>query len=314
MRRRRLSDRATYRVIEGIFLVYYFILRFLPRDSFRRIATPTLRTIVRVLIPHRRIVKNLHAAFGRAYSNETKDGVARGVQENFTRALVDCFLQLADPGRVGRKIAIEGSENLVSALARGKGVIALGAHIGNFVFVGTRLGMQGYRVSTLFRVPEDQRLRSIIDRHLPAFHQQIIPSRPRRAAIWRITEALKKNEIVFILGDNLKKGKVETSLFGQRVHTPRGPVSLALRTGAALVPMHLVRQYDGKLRLIIEGELLLIRSGSVYENVSDNTRRIVRYLEGLIGRYPDQCNWLTVRLRKAPRAAAPKKAALNFNE
>jgi KDO2-lipid IV(A) lauroyltransferase len=314
MTHRRLSDRITYRAIEGIFLVYHFLLRFLPRDGFRRVATPTLRIIVRVLIPRRRIVKNLDVAFGRSYSNETKDGLARGVQENFTRALVDCFLQLADPERSRRKIEIEGLDNLEGALARGKGVIALGAHIGNFVFVGTRLGLQGYPVATLFRVPEDQRLRSIIDRHLPAFHQQIIPSRPRRAAIRCISEALKKNEIVFILGDNLKKGKVETSLFGQRVHTPRGPVSLALRTGAALVPMHLVRHYDGKLRLVIEPELLLIRGGKVYENVSDNTRRIVRYLEGLIGRYPDQWNWLTVRLRKAPRAAARKAVALNFNE
>ena len=163
-------------------------------------------------------------------------------------------------------------------------------------------------------MPEDNRLRCLIDRHLPAFQQRIIPSRPRRVAIRRIIEALKTNEIVFILGDNLKKGKVETSLFGQRVHTPRGPVSLALRTGAVLVPMHLVRQYDGKFRLIIEPEVLLITGGSMYEDINDNTRNIVRSLEGLIGRYPDQWNWLTVRMRKAPRAATPKDAALNFNE
>jgi Kdo2-lipid IVA lauroyltransferase/acyltransferase len=313
MRRRRLCDRLTYRAIEGLFLVYYFLLRLLPRGGFRRVAAPTLRIVVSVLIPRRRIIKNLDMAFGRAYSNETKDGVASGVQENFTRGLIECFLQIADPERARRKIDIEGLDNLKNALGRGKGVIALGAHIGNFVFVGTRLGMQGYRVSTLFRVPEDTRLQSIVDRHLPAFHQQIIPSRPRRAAIRRITEALKKNEIAFILGDNLKKGKVETSLFGQRVHTPRGPVSIALRTGAALVPMHLVRQYDGKFRLVIEPELLLIRGASVYEDVSDNTRRIVRYLEGLIGRYPDQWNWLTVRMRKTPRAARSKESALNFN-
>jgi KDO2-lipid IV(A) lauroyltransferase len=314
MNRRRLFDRLAYRAIEGLFLTCYFFLRLLPRDSFRRIAAPTLRIIVRALIPRRRIVNNLHAAFGRSYSNETKAGVARGVQENFSRALLDCFLQLSDRERARRKIDIEGLEHLASALARGKGVIALGAHIGNFVLVGTRLGMQGYPVSTLFRMPEDTRLRCLIDRHLPAFHQRIIPSRPRRAAIRRIIEALKANEIVFILGDNLKKGKVETSLFGQRVHTPRGPVSLALRTGAALVPMHLVRQYDGKFRLIIEPEVLLIRGGSVYEDINDNTRSIVRYLEGLIGRYPDQWNWLTVRMRKAPRAATPKDGALNFNE
>lgn len=315
MRARPAIDRLAYRAIEGLFLVYSFLLRWLPSKIFRRIAAPTLRAIVRVLIPRRRIVRNLSAAFGRTYSAATKVGLARGVQENFTRALIDCLLQLADPERARRKVTIEGLENLAAAAAKGKGVIAFGAHIGNFVLVGTRLGMEGFRVSTLFRMPADNRLKAIIERHLPSFYQQVISSRPRRAAIGRIAGALKRNEIVFILGDNLKRGKVETTLFGQLVHTPRGPVSLALRTGAALVPMYLVRNYDGKLRLIIEPELLLIRGGSVYEDVSGNTRRIVGYLEALIGRYPDQWNWLTVRMRKRPRVAVAHNAARNiFNE
>jgi Kdo2-lipid IVA lauroyltransferase/acyltransferase len=315
MRRGRSVDRITYRAIEVLFLVYNFLVRSLPADVFRRIAAPTLRLIVRVIIPRRRIVKNLTAAFGRSYSAATKAGLARGVQENFTRALIDCFLQLADPERARRKVTIEGLENLRAACAKGKGVIALGAHIGNFVLVGTRLGMEGFRVSTLFRMPADERLTAIIERQLPFFYQHVISSRPRGSAVLRIVRSLKRGEIVFILGDNLKKGKVETSLFGQRVHTPRGPVSLALRTGAALVPMYLVRNYNGKLRLIIEPELLLIRGGSVYEDVSGNTRRIVGYLEALIGRYPDQWNWLTVRMRKLPRAAAANKEARSiFNE
>jgi KDO2-lipid IV(A) lauroyltransferase len=301
MRPRRAADRLAYRAIELSFLAFRFFLQALPANTFRRLATPTLRFIVRVLIPQRRIVKNLHAAFGRSYSAATKAGLARGVQENFVRSLIDCFLQLDDPERAQRKVAVEGIAHLEAALVKGKGVIALGAHIGNFVLVGTRLGTEGYRVATLFRMPDDERLRALIERHLPLFHQQVIPSRPRRAAIRTMAEKLKRNEIVFILGDNLKQGKVESLLFGRRVYTPRGPVSLALRTGAALLPMYLVRGYDGRLRLVIEPELLLIRGGSVYEDVSGNTRRIVGYLEGLIGRYPDQWNWLTVRMRKNPR-------------
>jgi Kdo2-lipid IVA lauroyltransferase/acyltransferase len=314
MRERRVGDRLAYRSLEGLFLAYRFLLRSLPADIFRRAAAPSLRLIVRVLIPRRRIVKNLSAAFGRSYSAATKEGFARGIQENFTRNLIDCFLQLGDPERARRKITIEGIQNLEAAIAKGKGVIALGAHIGNFVLAGTRLGIEGYPVSTLFRMPDDERLRALIDRHLPYFHQQVIPSRPRGAAIRRITEALKRNEIVVILGDNLKKGKVETSLFGRAVHTARGPASLALRTGAALVPMYLVRHYNGKLRLVIEPALLLIRSGSVYEDVSGTTHRIVGYLEGLIGRYPDQWNWLTVRMRKNPRATVPDRAREDLNE
>ena len=71
-----------------------------------------------------------------------------------------------------------------------------------------------------------------------------------------------------------------------------------MRSEAALVPMYLIRNYRGDLQLVIDSEILLIRNGNVYEDVTENTRQIVRYLEGLIGRYPDQWNWLTVRLKR----------------
>jgi KDO2-lipid IV(A) lauroyltransferase len=148
-------------------------------------------------------------------------------------------------------------------------------------------------------------MQGIIERHLSSFHQRVIPSRPRRLAARRVLEALKRNEIVFILGDNLKKGKVETFFFGQRVPSPRGPVSLARRSGAPLVPMYLIRNYHGGLQLIIEPELLLIGNGNVYEDILSHTRQVVRHLESLIGRYPDQWNWLTVRMKRQ-RARTPE--------
>jgi len=108
----------------------------------------------------------MSAAFGETYSAATKNGLAKGVQDHFARNLMDCFLQLVDPEHARRSVTIEGLENLDAALARRNGIIGLGAHIGNFVLVGTRLGMEGYPVSTLFRLLEDERLKAIIARHL----------------------------------------------------------------------------------------------------------------------------------------------------
>lgn len=52
------------------------------------------------------------------------------------------------------------------------------------------------------------------------------------------------------------------------------------------------------MNLIIAPEIVLVRSGSLGEDIATNTRHMVRYLECLIGKYPDQWNWLTVRLNK----------------
>ncbi|HZA55422.1 MAG TPA: lysophospholipid acyltransferase family protein, partial [Candidatus Udaeobacter sp.] len=121
---------------------------------------------------------------------------------------------------------------------------------------------------------------------------------PKRTAVNRILDALKRNEIVYILGDNLKKGRIEALLFGQRVPSPRGPISLALRSGASLVPMYLIRNYEGRLNLIIEPELSIARNGNLVRDIEDNTKAVVSYLERLIRQYPDQWNWLTIRLTR----------------
>lgn len=289
---------TVYRLLEGATLTLVALSRILPPYLFEGLSAPPLRAVIHVLVPRRRVRRNLQAAFGAAYSPSTIKGLAKGVQDHFTKNLLDCFRHMAEPDRTLETIIVEGMDNLQDALAKGKGVIALGAHIGNFVLVGARLGMVGYKFHTLFRVPPEKRLRDFIDRHLPSFHQRVIPSRPRRLAVKRILEALKRNEIVFILGDNLKKGEIETILFGQKVPSPRGPISLALRSGAPVVPMHLIRNYDGGLRLIIEREIVMSRNGSMSHDITENTRQIVRYLEELIRRYPDQWNWLTVKMRK----------------
>lgn len=298
MKSKQIYQWLLYRVLEGSFYSLLFLVRSLPVSVFQPVATRLLRLFIGFLIPLRRIIKNLDAAFGERYSLATKKGMAKGVQEQYAKNLIDCLFQFKSPGRVREAVAVEGLDNLKAALDKGKGVIALGAHIGNFVLAGARLGAEGYPFSTLFRIPQEERIKEIVYRYLPFFHQQIIPSRPKRAAVKKILSALKRNEIVFILGDNLKKGKVETLLFGQPVPSPRGPVSLALRSGAALVPLYLVRNYQGGLQLVIEPEVPLTRNGNLGRDIAHGTQAIVRHLERLIRRYPDQWSWLTVRMRR----------------
>ncbi len=296
MKIRKLFQKLLYRTCEAAFYFFYTLLKPLSPSVFSKVAYPFLWLFVSLVIPKRRVVKNLSAAFGESYSLATKKGLARGVQEQFIQNLLDCFGQISDHEHARRTITIAGMEYLQSALQGGKGVIALGAHIGNFVLLGTRVGLEGHRFHTLFRIPDDRRIKKAIARYLPHYHQSVIPSLPRRAAVRSILAALKRNEIVYILGDNLKKGRIEALLFGQRVPSPRGPVSLALRSGAPLVPMYLVRQYHGAMELVIEPEVEMVRNGALANDIAENTQRVVLYLESLIRRYPDQWNWLTVRM------------------
>ena len=298
MARKKWYRKILYRLSVAVFYFFYGLRCLISPAVFCWVSRPFLRLFILFVIPKKRIVRNLTAAFGKCYSDASKDGLARGVQDHFRENLLDCLLQLANPEYVRRSISVSGIEHLESALKNGQGAIALGAHIGNFVLLGTRIGLEGHGVHTLFRIPRDRTVEKIIKRFLPHYHQSVIPSLTKRIAVKTILDALRRNEIVHILGDNLKNGRINVLLFGHRVLSSRGPVSLALRSGAPLVPMYLIRNYHGRMQLVIEPPIELTLTGDLATDIAQNTRRVISHLEALIRRYPDQWSWLTVRLNK----------------
>jgi KDO2-lipid IV(A) lauroyltransferase len=276
---------------------FHAIFRVFPPALFRSISAFLVKVCIYFILPRRRIMKNINRAFGETYASTTKEGLAKGVQLHFARNIQDCLFQLFFPEHVLSLVKVKGMENLHGALAKGKGVIALGAHIGNFMMVGARLGIDDYPFHVLFRLPDDERIRSFIEQYInSSFHQRFISSVPRKVAVRRILDVLRQNEIVFILADNLKRGKVQTHFFGQPVRSARGPASLALRSGAALLPVYMIRNYQGELELFIDPEIPLSRNGNLSADIIRNTRRITVCVEDLVRRYPDQWNWVTVRL------------------
>ena len=129
MKIRKLFQKLLYRICEAAFYFFYALLKPLSPSVFSKVAYPFLWLFVSSVVPKKRVVKNLSAAFGESYSQATKKGLARGVQEQFIQNLLDCFEQISDHEHARRTITIAGMEYLQSALQKGKGVIALGAHI-----------------------------------------------------------------------------------------------------------------------------------------------------------------------------------------
>ena len=289
-----------YRLGEGLWRLLLRVLGVMPPGRFKRVFTPVVGFVVFCAVPRRRIIAVMDAAFDDSRTTAAKRALARGVQRTIAENIVDCLVQMGCPERLREVLDIRGLEHLEAALSKGHGVIALGFHLGNFVLLTAAMGVAGHPVHGLIRFPDDERLADLVRHHSRSFHVELIPSLPRRQAVGRILAALRDNGTVLMLADNLKRGELETSLFGQPVRTARGFVSLALRTRAAVVPIYLVRGREGRLQLVIEPEMEMVRSGELGADLAANTGRIMRLLEELVRRYPDQWYWLTVRLGRRP--------------
>jgi KDO2-lipid IV(A) lauroyltransferase len=224
--------------------------------------------------------------------------VARTTWRNFVQGLYETACTLyTSRDAICASVAIEGEEYLKRALEKGKGVIALGAHLGNFTMVGPRLVAAGYPFSILVRHPPDQRLACLIDGYRAKLGVKSISAKPRWQAARRILSALRRNEVVLILPDVFKSGRVNAQFLGSAVYIRRGPVTLALRAGAAVIPMFVTRDAEDRLTLRISSEIDLVKTGDLQKDVAANLDLFIRHLEGMVRRYPDQ--WCRLS-RKGP--------------
>jgi KDO2-lipid IV(A) lauroyltransferase len=130
---------------------------------------------------------------------------------------------------------------------------------------------------------------------------RVIPYKPRWACARESLRVLKENGIVQLLLDQnpRKKYGAYVAFFGFEVPTYTGPIIMAQRSGAALVPLFMHRQDDGRQVLTILPEVSLVEAKGRKETIADNVRTVNRLYEEWISAYPSQWWWIHRRFRRA---------------
>ncbi len=284
-----------YRIGECCLRGFIFVLPRIPRRLLVLFTSAATRLTFAILRRYRkRMEENVSMAMGEEFlTEERRRTVVRMAWRNFARGVYETACTLyASREMICTSVVMQGEEYLKQALARENGVIALSAHLGNFTMIGPRLAAAGYPFSAVVKQPRDQRFARLIDQYRARVGVKTISARPRREAARQILSALRQNEVVLLIADEFKSGDVEVEFLGCTVPAPRGPVTLALRTGSAVVPMFVTRDPEDRLTLRIGSEINLIKTGDLQEDVTANVALFARHLEGMVRRYPDQWNWL----------------------
>ena len=255
------------------------------------ITSATVRLTFAVLWSYRKLMEvNVSMALSdQSIPVERRKSVARMAWRNFVQGLYETAGTLySSREMICASVAIEGEEYLKQALQKGKGVIALGAHLGNFTMIGPRVAAAGYPFSMLVKHPPDERLARLLDGYRAKTGVKTISAKPRTQAARQILGALRRNEVVCVLPDVFKSGKVNTQFLGSAVYVRRGPVTLALRAGAAVLPMCVTRDAEDRLTLHISAAIDLVKTGDTQEDVAANLALVTRHLEDVVRRYPEQ--------------------------
>jgi len=280
-----------YRTGEYCLRAIIFLVPRIPQRLIVLITAATVRLTFAILWSYRKLMEvNVSMALSdESLPVETRKSLARMTWRNFVQGLYETACTLyTSRDAICASVAIEGEEYLKRALEKGNGVIALGPHLGNFTMIGPRLAAAEYPARILVKHPPDERLSRLLDSYRAKAGVKTISAKPRRQAARQILGALRRNEVVIILPDAFKSGKVNTQFLGAPVYLRRGPVTLALRAGAAVLPMCVTRDAEDRLTLRISPEIDLVKTGDLQQDVAANLALFTRHLEDMVRLYPDQ--------------------------
>ena len=253
-------------------------------------------------------LKNISMVFGTTISKKGVSGLAKTNFKSISRDMLEFAYSYASP-RIQRfltkNFSVRGEENLDRALQKGKGVIMISAHIGNFPLIGAKLAARGYHFWLIYKDPENIYLKTKAKQWADHLGIGVIPYKPRRVCASESLKTLKSNGIVFLLIDqNPRKNQgVEVAFFGYKVPTYSGPIVMALRTGAAIVPVFTHRNDNNTETITILPELSLTRSANRKQDIVDNLNAINSLYEKWIKQYPDQWWWIHRRFRRARKVS-----------
>jgi phosphatidylinositol dimannoside acyltransferase len=236
--------------------------------------------------------RHLERAHGRPLTErEARRLVRRGFQ-GYGRYWAESFrLPTVSPAALDAGVDVEGYELVARAMAD-KGCILVLPHLGQWEWVAYWLTqVLNHRITVVVEPVEPPELRDFFLNFRAGLGMDVVMLGPDAGT--RTLAALRRGDIVCLLTDRDIDGNgVEVTFFGETTTLPAGPATLALRTGAALVPAAVYLGANGQHRAVVRPPIPVERRGAFRSDVARITQCVADELEAMIRAEPEQWHLL----------------------
>ena len=235
------------------------------------------------------LTHNMRHVLGADADDAHVKAVAHQACVNIMKGHYDLFrLAQITNEEIKKLTRLAGKEHMDRALARGQGVVVITAHFGNVDIMGQLPAVYGIPITGAVEHIQPERLFRYLLRIRQNRGLRLIPSDESMIGLFR---ALKRGEIIALPCDrNIADHGRTVEFFGSPTRLADGPVRVALRTGAALVPVFVLRQPDDSFLVQLEPPLDLPQTGDPETDAAAGMEMVVATLERHISRNPEQ--WL----------------------
>lgn len=216
------------------------------------------------------------------------------VFESYARYYFESFrLTGLSERQVAGSFTVAGyDEYLLPALERGNGVILALPHLGGWEWAGRWAADRGHRLSVVVEPLEPPELFEWFVDLRRRFGMNVIALGPEAGTA--CLAALRRNDVLCLLSDRDLTGTgVPVDFFGEATTLPGGPATLALRTGAALLPtaVYFTDRSSGH-HGVIRPPIDCTRREGLRADVHRVTELLAEELEILIRHSPEQWHLL----------------------
>jgi Kdo2-lipid IVA lauroyltransferase/acyltransferase len=188
---------------------------------------------------------------------------------------------------------------------RGKGILALTAHFGNFELLPSAHAMHGYQIALVHHTQRFLAGDALMTYIRERAGVEIIRKHSAARAVLR---GLRAGDLIGIPFDQNAKRSEATwvPFFGEPAATITGLARVARISGAPVMPVFIVRQPDMRSHKIeIFDEVPQQRTSDADADWHENTAQFVKAVEEIVRKYPEQFLWIHRRYRTRPRGMPP---------
>ena len=278
----------------------------LPRRGALALARHWGRMLAQVLRVRR---KHVLEALARSFPEKTESerrAIYAGVCRHQALNMMELMRYVGGrEAELSANLEVGGEEIVRAALARGKGVLVLIAHFGNYALLALEVPkLFGYPLSVIAKPLRNEALNGL---WWEMQRKAGVNGIPARNAYRASVRALRNNELVgFMLDQNRPNPQgVYVDFFGRPASTTPGLAFMAAQTGAPVVPVFMRRLPDGRQRVEAR-PLLEPPPDRKEETILAHTAAYTKIIEAEIRLHPEQWLWFHKRWKsRPPEADAP---------
>jgi KDO2-lipid IV(A) lauroyltransferase len=291
--------RVEYAAVRGL----QWGLTRLPLSASLRVGEALAWIAYLVAVRHRRIgMTNLAIAFPERSLRERRR-ILRASMLNLGRTVMELlYLPVLSDADLRHMVRFEDEQRWEEAITaeRDTGGMILSGHFGNWELCVFAHGRRGYPLTMVHRTLANP----YIDRWFNALRARAgtVLLRKSSAAIGALRAVRRGGLLVLPFDQNsVRNLGVFVPFFGVPACTNAGLALIALRTGAPVVPVFLVREGRSARHVVhLPPFLYAERTGDLEADVVRNTERFSLVFEDMVRRYPEQWLWVHRRWKTRP--------------